>query len=589
MMRLANTFTCCRNYLALLLVFTVLGKVNMIAQEEQSRTGWNAHHYYGIPAGEKQIAFLDQFEDNRYNWDMKASMMRAYMKDGDFYCESFSPQPMTKKHLVHLNQVGNYEIELRLRYVRGSQKSETGLTFGRDSRGNEFEFLFTPEGKYRVVQTSNGQKRELQQGRVFRGLNKYSYNTLSVRKMEGIWYFFINREYATRMNSQKLFGYDFGFIVGENMAVEVDYLKVAEITSIDATGPSISVISPAIIGTDPITLTNERQTIKGKLSDPSGISSFTINNKPINLSANGEFSVTIKSLPKGFTRIALKATDRFNNLTTKDFVLEYRPKPEPTYSQRPIHIAPKTNTSQPQHTAYPTKTGGRNFLLLIGVNEYDNWSKLHNAVRDCGDILNLLTSDYQFDRQNVITLYNNMATRENILETFENLQDRLTDNDNLLIYYAGHGYYDEKSELGYWVPVNARLNKIPDFLRNSTIHDYVKTIPSHHTFLIADACYAGSLFSKTRGVINENNRSRWAFTSGNIEKVWDGQPGQNSPFARYLLNILRSNTGSSIRADQLINTVAELVARNTAQTPVGAPLQNVGDDGGVFTFIRREK
>jgi hypothetical protein len=221
------------------------------------------------------------------------------------------------------------------------------------------------------------------------------------------------------------------------------------------------------------------------------------------------------------------------------------------------------------------------------VNEYDNWSKLHNAVRDCGDIMTLLTTEYQFDKENVITLFNEMATRENILETFENLQDRLTDDDNLLIYYAGHGYYDEKSELGYWVPVNSRLNKIPDFIRNSTIHDYVKTIPSHHTLLIADACYAGSLFAKSRGIVNEDNRSRWAFTSGNIEKVWDGQPGQNSPFARYLLNILRSNRSPRLRADELINTVADLVARNTAQTPVGAPLQNVGDDGGVFTFRRR--
>ena len=87
--------------------------------------------------------------------------------------------------------------------------------------------------------------------------------------------------------------------------------------------------------------------------------------------------------------------------------------------------------------------------------------------------------------------------------------------------------------------------------------------------------------------LNANNRSRWAFTSGDIEKVWDGQPGQNSPFARYLIRILRNNTKPSLQANELVNTVRELVQRNTAQTPQGSALKNVGDLGGIFTFERR--
>ena len=587
-MRLAYTFTCCRNYWILFLVFTAFGSSGLLAQDdEQSRAGWTPHHYYGIPAGEKHIAFIDQFEDNRHNWDMKSSMLRAYIKDSDFYCETFSAQSDVRKHAVQLNQNGNYELELRLRYVRGSQKSATGLVFGRDARGNEYTFTFTPEGRYRITRSAEGRVEELLGWQSYRGINKYSYNTLSVRKLDGVWYFFINREYATRMTARQLYGNDFGFLVGGNMAVEVDYLKIEEILSIDATGPAISIVSPVLKDTEPMTLTEQRQTIMGTVVDPSGVQSFTINDRPINLSPQGEFSVTIKELPAGYTRIVLKARDRYNNLSTKDFVLNYQPAPKPAYVERPPVYMPAPAPSQKPAASTPAKTTGKNYLLLIGVNEYESWSKLHNAVRDCGDIMSLLTTEYQFEPENVITLFNDMATRENILETFESLQDRLTANDNLLIYYAGHGYYDEKSELGYWVPVNARLNKVPDFIRNSTIHDYVKTIPSHHTFLIADACYAGSLFARTRGVINEENRSRWAFTSGNIEKVWDGQPGQNSPFARYLLSILRSNKNPNLRADDLIETVAGLVARNTAQTPVGAPLQNVGDDGGVFTFRRK--
>lgn len=230
---------------------------------------------------------------------------------------------------------------------------------------------------------------------------------------------------------------------------------------------------------------------------------------------------------------------------------------------------------------------GKNYIVLIGVNEYDYWNPLHNAVRDCNDLSYVLTSKYQFEEADVITLFNNQATRENILELFERLQDKVEENDNLLIYYAGHGYYDSQAGLGYWVPADARLNKVPDFIRNSAIHDYLRTIPSHHTLLIADACYAGSLFSSSRGIINESNKSRWAFTSGDIEKVWDGQPGENSPFARYLIRYLNNNNAQSIRANDMINAVSMIVQRNTSQNPRGDALMNVGDEGGVFILYKK--
>ncbi|MEM7660396.1 MAG: caspase family protein [Bacteroidota bacterium] len=250
--------------------------------------------------------------------------------------------------------------------------------------------------------------------------------------------------------------------------------------------------------------------------------------------------------------------------------------------------AAQTETPQRSINQFATRTG-KNYILLIGVNQYENWTPLHNAVKDCEDIAETLTTYYNFEAQNVIRLFNEEATRENILETFESLQESLKAEDNLLIYYAGHGYYDQPSALGYWVPVNARLNKIPDFIRNSTIHDYLRTINTKHTLLIADACYAGSLFATYRGEsFSENAKSRWAFTSGNIEKVWDGQPGQNSPFARYLIRYLRNNTREVLPANEIIESVGAVVERNTAQSPKGSSLSGVGDEGGVMVLRRRQ-
>ena len=230
---------------------------------------------------------------------------------------------------------------------------------------------------------------------------------------------------------------------------------------------------------------------------------------------------------------------------------------------------------------------GDDYILLIGINQYDNWPNLNNSVKDCQDLAGVLTTYYQFKPENVIRIFNRQATRENIIETFESLQDILTPNDNLLIYFSGHGYYDEGSHLGYWVPFEARQEKIVDYIVNSTIHDYLKTIKALHILLIVDAPYGGSIFATRSEITDENKKSRWAFTSGNIENVWDGEPGQNSPFAAFLINTLQQNIKPEFRTNDLIRQVSLKVSRNTRQTPIGSPLALDGDDGGIFIFRRK--
>jgi len=534
-----------------------------------AQSNWAPNRYYGIPEEEKSIAFFDEFEDNHNNWNLYALNVRMNIED-DLYCESRTPHPVSKFQSVPFNQNGNYEIELRMRFVRGNDFNATGLTFGRDYKGSAFNFFFVPQGKFKIFmedRSGRGRGYDLQTSESSPLVSRYATNTMTVRKVNGDWYFFINQELVAQKPAQELFGDQVGFTIGGHMSIEVDYLKVSEIRATDEEGPILTLMQPSLKGAQLVSFTESNQIIKGKVRDASGIAEVLINDTPISVDADGTFSASIM-LPHGPTRIDIVAKDNYDNQTHQSFYMQY-------YPAEPIQ----------QQTI--SQLGGKNYILLIGINEYDYWSNLHNAVKDCSDVSNELTTNYQFDRAHVIKLFNEQATRENILEAFEDLQERITDKDNLLIYYAGHGYYDSDSRRGYWVPSDARLNKIADFIRNSTIHDYINSINSHHTFLIADACYAGSLFAQSRGVFNENARSRWAFTSGEIEKVWDGQPGQNSPFARYLLRALQENREPRLRADRLIHEVQTVVKRNTAQTPVGHPLQNVGDEGGIFYFERK--
>jgi len=572
-------------------LWVLLSPIQIVAQQNN----WKPAYYSGVPDSDRHTIIFDEFEDNRNRWNLESKYLKMRIDKGDyFYCDNLrdTPYPKRKNFVFDIN--GNYEVEIRMRFVRGMEGSPLGLIFGGDNEGNSFNFFYTPQGEYKISQYYNYRSIELKTWTPHPSIQQYSMNTLTVRRINNEWYYFINRELAYRTTAKQLFGGDFGFMVSGNTAVEIDYFKIQELKPIDNDGPIISISSPKTSDSHFTSYTDMLE-IKGMVQDASGVRELRVNGRTLNIIRGNSFyyRMNIERYDE-YTPVNIVAVDRRNNTTEKIVYVKYKPvvyeEESPVLAKTEPYTKPnfEPNRQRPVEQNW-INSSGKNYLLLIGVNQYQHWSPLNNAVKDCQDIASVLTRHYQFEPEEVIQLFNNKATRENILETFESLQDIITENDNLLIYYAGHGYYDEGSRLGYWVPVNARQEKIPDYIRNSTIHDYLKTIPSKHILLIADACYAGSLFA-SRGAdrLSENEKSRWAFTSGNIEKVWDGEPGQNSPFAAYLISSLRNNTRTKYYAIDLIEEVKIKVQRNTKQTPVGNPLTMVGDEGGVFVFYRKK-
>ena len=588
----------------LTLVGAWVGVTSMYAQGT-GRYGYTAGsdliptQYYGVPNNFKQIILGDEFVDNRNGWNLQDAYMHLSMEDGELQFDNPSIIAGNRCIKSPLQVSEDYEIEVKMRFVRGLYRNNSmGVIFGMDDHGNYHELSFTPEGKYKVATRKEGRTRDLMAWRRHPALqNIHAPKTLTIRKVGGTWYFFIDRTEAFKTDSWNLYGNQVGFKVSRGMAIEIDYLKVSRIRGMDQQGPEIVLLQPTVDHQGKVIVTTPYQTIKGKVSDMAGVKELKVNGKPAKVNPNGEFEAFV-SIAERYTntvQINLVAKDFNSNISTKAFQMYYeKPKKSSNLVQHSANApTPNTPAASPPRTQetspiYALRNNGRNYLLVIGVNTYSQWNPLHNAVKDCNDLSQVLTEEYTFDKNNVFSLYNHEATRENILEMFERLQKQLGPNDNLVIYYAGHGYYDAESGLGYWVPSNARLNKIPDYIRNSTIHDYLKTIKTKHTFLIADACFAGSLFAVNRGnVMGENYPSRWAFTSGNIERVWDGQPGSNSPFAHYLIRCLKENTKKKLYVEDLINSVKPLVERNTEQHPIGNPLRSVGDEGGNFAFRRR--
>ncbi len=228
---------------------------------------------------------------------------------------------------------------------------------------------------------------------------------------------------------------------------------------------------------------------------------------------------------------------------------------------------------------------GKNYLFLIGIDKYKYWTPLKCAVKDIQDFANLLTSRYQFDTSNIIMLKDEDATENNIINMFIELAEKkITSDDNLIVYFSGHGC--EKAKTGYWIPVDAPKDQPGQFINTAIIADWLKNINSLHTFLIVDACFSGKLVTQLKGSAakSEKFKSRRIFTSGRAEVVADGKEGENSPFAKGLLLTLSQNTKPFIYASRLIAEVKEYVEREAQQKPMDASIVNADDEGGEFVF-----
>ena len=240
---------------------------------------------------------------------------------------------------------------------------------------------------------------------------------------------------------------------------------------------------------------------------------------------------------------------------------------------------------------------GNYYALIIGVDKYTGaWSKLNNAVRDAEAVKELLSSKYRFNK--IKTLFDGQATRESIINEMIWLVDNVKPEDNVFIYYSGHGEFQKNLNRGYWVPVDATEASVSKYISNSDIQTYLAGIKSQHTLLVSDACFSGDIFrGKTMSVPFESSKryynkvhklkSRQALTSGGVEPVMDGGSDGHSVFAYYLLKQLKENEDKYYDASQLFDGIKIPVTNNSQQSPNFSPIKNAGDEGGQFIFIKK--
>jgi tetratricopeptide (TPR) repeat protein len=235
---------------------------------------------------------------------------------------------------------------------------------------------------------------------------------------------------------------------------------------------------------------------------------------------------------------------------------------------------------------------GDYYALVIGIQNYKHLTPLQTVRKDVADIASVLKKDYGFQ---VETLLN--ASRRQILLSLGKYRRELSKKDNLLIYYAGHGWLDEDADAGYWLPVDALQDNDVDWLSLTSVTAVVRAIPAKHIMIVADSCYSGKL---TRGVhIRQkganyldrlvNKKARVVMTSGGLEPVLDsGGAGGHSVFAAAFLKVLKENH-DIIDSTTLFTRIRRPVMLTATQTPEYADIRKAGHEGGDFIFVRTIK
>jgi len=240
-------------------------------------------------------------------------------------------------------------------------------------------------------------------------------------------------------------------------------------------------------------------------------------------------------------------------------------------------------------TSIPNLDYGRYHALVIGNDDYENLPNLETAVSDARRVASVLEYDYGFD----VKLLKN-ATRLEIIKSLSDLRKKIRAEDNLLIYYAGHGNLDKKANEGYWLPIDAERGDPGNWIPNDTIVAQVRAMDAKHVMVVADSCFSGTI---TRGLKIEQRTPDWlqkivkkkartALTSGGLEPVMDSGGGNHSAFASAFISLLEENDGV-LDASQLFSQLRPKVMINSDQTPEYGDIHRAGHDGGDFLFVRQ--
>jgi len=208
----------------------------------------------------------------------------------------------------------------------------------------------------------------------------------------------------------------------------------------------------------------------------------------------------------------------------------------------------------------------KDYALLFATDNYENWDDLSNPVNDAQTMAGILKEKYGF----ITEVVENASLEDITGKLYDYNTKKFSPQDQLFVFFAGHGYFDETLRQGYVVASNSLKDDKgkTTYLAHTIIGENLDNIKCEHIFLTMDVCFGGTFDKKlargtSRGeslnqddknyLINKiTKRTRKYLTSGGKQYVPDGEPGKHSPFATQFIRALREIGGGKGRILSLI-------------------------------------
>lgn len=364
--------------------------------------------------------------------------------------------------------------------------------------------------------------------------------------------------------------------VNGNLRVEILQPALALTRGIDKPAASVP---PAQDGMD----------VVGRVSAPAGLTSVSLNGQNVEVDAGGMFKTHV-AVTGEHTAVTVAALDKSGGKAVLDFMLV----PGPGGSKS----SARTGALQVDTLPSGVKLG-KYYALIVGNDTYGAYPALKSAGGDAKSIAGVLKARYGYD----VHLLTN-ANRFEILSALNDMREQLKAEDNLLVYYAGHGEIDTARQ-GYWLPVDAQQNTPASWISNRAVSDILTTMDAKHVLVIADSCYSGTMTRSSLATFGGGmpdsawgdwvktmvaGKSRTALTSGGVQPVADAAASsEHSIFASALLTVLNSNN-NLLTGQHLFREIAAGMALRSAgaglqQAPEYAPIQFAGHEAGEFFLM----
>lgn len=353
----------------------------------------------------------------------------------------------------------------------------------------------------------------------------------------------------------------------------------------------INVITPDIMltrGIRSIPISNQAaksMSIMGSVNPPSEVAGLTLNQQNITdrLTDTGIFSVDVSLIENDDTPVSIEAVKKDGSKSVEQFVVV-----------RQILEQIKPRYLSDLFTKRFKKDLGEYHALVIGNNEYADLENLGTAINDAKEIAQILKKNYGYKTK---VLEN--ATHLEIVTALAEYQEELGKQDNLIVYYAGHGLIDERQD-GFWIPTDAKLNDKKTWIPNDVITEFMSSMNAKHVMVIADSCYSGTMSGSAirpfPEEVEENDilftsrvKARTVLTSGGLQPVLDSGGDGHSIFASALLDVLKENDGvmEGYRLYKALEQQVKLRSKLSGiqQIPEYTAVKHAGHEGSEFYFL----